>query len=75
MILTFLYQPSIGETMTYVGGSDTALIHGDDTSVLTVGQSYVIEDVFPFNFHTKVSLKDLSGKFNSICFKPLEKPN
>ena len=60
--------------MTYVGGNDTDLVHGDDTSVLTVGQTYVVEAVFPFKFHTKVSLKDLSGKFNSTCFKPLEKP-
>ena len=75
MILTFLYRPTAGETMTYIGGSREALVWCDDVSDLTEGQTYAIEDVFPGYLHIRVSLEGLTGKFNSICFKPLEKSN
>ena len=75
MILTFLYQPTAGETMTYIGGTQYDRAYGDDVSALTEGQTYTIEDVFPGYVHIRVSLEGLTGKFNSNCFKPLEKSN
>ena len=75
MILTFLYQPTVGETMTYIGGTESDRVYGDDQSELTLGQNYTISDIFPGYVHIRVSLKELTGKFNSACFKPLEKSN
>ena len=73
MILTFLYQPTVGETMTYIGGSELQRVYGDDQSELTLGQNYTISGVFPGYVHIRVSLEELAGKFNSTCFKSIEK--
>ena len=73
MILTFLYRPTVGETMTYIGGTASDKAYGDDQSELILGQDYNIEDVFPVYVHIRVSLQGLPGKFNSNCFKPIEK--
>ena len=70
MILSFLYQPKVGETMTYVGGTDTDKAYSDDQSELTLGQTYTVSDTFPGYVHIRISLKELAGKFNSACFKP-----
>ena len=75
MILTFLYQPKVGEIMTYVGGSKYDKAYGDDQSVLTVGQNYTVSEVIPGYVHIRVSLEELAGKFNSTCFKSIEKTN
>ncbi len=44
------------------GGNDDANLF------LTVGQEYVIESVAAHSWHTKLRLRYIDGRFNSVCF-------
>ena len=43
----------------------------DEPDMLEVGKAYEIEKVEPHTWHTKLKLVDIDGKFNSVCFTPL----
>ena len=37
-------------------------------SDLIVGRHYIVDGVFPHHWHTKLSLRQTTGSFNSVCF-------
>jgi hypothetical protein len=46
----------------------------DPTGILFVGDSYYVEHVEVHSQHTKIELRGVTGKFNSVCFDVLPKP-
>ena len=43
--------------------------HDDPREILEVGHSYEIESKEVHSWHTKIKLKGIQGKFNSVCFE------
>lgn len=41
----------------------------DPRQILMIGETYEIEIVDVHSQHTKLTLKGISGKFNSVCFR------
>ena len=39
-----------------------------DASHLIVGREYIVEGVVTHSWHTKLMLRYVTGKFNSVCF-------
>ncbi len=66
------FQP--GDKVKYIGGSKEQTRWGgcSDTSKLKEGKIYVVEDATFHSWHTKLSLVDREGKFNSVCFELVE---
>jgi hypothetical protein len=42
--------------------------------MLIVGDTYYVEHVEVHSQHTKIELRGVKGKFNSVCFDVLPKP-
>lgn len=67
-----------GDKVKYIGCSKEQIEWGGNDSpvgILTEGYIYFIDRVEVHNMHTKVFLSGVKGKFNSVCFKNLEKGN
>lgn len=45
----------------------------DPNGVLFVGDQYYVEHVHEHSQHTKIELRGVKGKFNSVCFDVLPK--
>lgn len=60
-----LFLGSIPEQVRW--GSNT-----DPTDIFVKGSEYEIEFIEPHTWHTKLKLKGIEGKFNSVCFIPKE---
>lgn len=60
-----------GDTVLFTGQSEEQRRWGshDDASHLTVGQTYVVKHLEVRSQHTKVTLEEQSGRFNSVCFQ------
>tara|TARA_B100000073_G_scaffold90593_1_gene71441 strand:+ start:2549 stop:2770 length:222 start_codon:yes stop_codon:yes gene_type:complete len=43
----------------------------DDASHLVIGKDYIVESVDVHTWHTKITLKNVQGRFNSVCFEIL----
>ena len=39
-----------------------------DASFLIVGHEYIVETVATHSWHTKLGLRHVTGRFNSVCF-------
>ena len=64
-----------GDRVLYLGSSDEQVRWGagndDPRTVLIEGDIYQIEKVEVHSYHTKISLRGVQGKFNSVSFKKL----
>lgn len=64
----------IGDKVIYTGSSDAQVRWGsndDPTKVLIAGDTYQIEKVEVHSWHTKLHLRGIKGKFNSVSFEKL----
>jgi hypothetical protein len=64
----------IGDKVIYTGSSDDQVRWGsndDPTKVLITGDTYQIEKVEVHSWHTKLHLRGIKGKFNSVSFEKL----
>ena len=63
----------IGDVVEYIGCSKEQVNWGgnDDPSqsFLIIGREYIVSDVEVHSQHTKVSVLNKSGRFNSVCFR------
>jgi hypothetical protein len=63
---------NIGDTVRYIGCTNEQINWGnndDPRSFLIIGREYIIENVEVHSSHTKISLCNKWGKFNSVCFE------
>jgi len=63
----------IGDVVEYIGCSKEQVKWGNNDdpnqSFLIVGREYIVSDVKVHSQHTKVSILNKSGRFNSVCFR------
>ena len=61
----------IGQWVKFTGATveQTRWGNNDDPHMLVVGQSYQIEKIDTHSWHTKLTLRGITGKFNSVCFE------
>jgi hypothetical protein len=65
-----------GRTVKYIGCSQEQINWGnndDPRSLLIIGHKYYVEHVEHHSYHTKLELRGMTGKFNSVCFELVEK--
>ena len=65
-----------GQTVKFIGCSKEQIAWGnndDPNLVLFVGDKYYIEHVEVHSQHTKICLRGIVGKFNSVCFEKVNK--
>ena len=63
-----------GDRVIYLGTFDEQVNLGsndDPRNILIEGDIYQIEKVEVHSWHTKISLRGIQGKFNSVSFKKL----
>jgi len=63
-----------GIKVKYIGASDDQVRWGncdDPRGILQQGYEYIIEDMIIGSWHTKLILRGIEGKFNSVCFEEL----
>lgn len=70
MIYLNQYKPEVGDTVTYNGWTKEQVRWGNNDCpyMLIVGRTYTIESVERRSSHTKVKLKGILGRFNSVHF-------
>lgn len=61
------------DRVKYIGCTKEQIAWGnnDNPHMLTVGSIYIVECVEVHSQHTKLTLKGISGRFNSVCFDKL----
>ena len=69
------YRPVVGDVVTYNGYTPEQVCWGsnDTPYMLIIGRQYVIEYVEPHSSHTKVSIRGVVGRFNSVHFTLADK--
>ena len=69
-IKTSSLQP--GDEVRFTGYTMAQVNWGgcDEPSMLEEGRIYTIEKVRVHSWHTKIKLKDVEGRFNSVSFEP-----
>jgi hypothetical protein len=63
-----------GNYVKYIGCSKEQIAWGnndDPNVVLFLGDTYYVEKVEVYSQHTKLTLRGIYGKFNSVCFEKL----
>ena len=63
-----------GETVRFIRCSKEQIAWGnntDPTGIMIVGDKYYVEKVEVHSQHTKLTLRGVSGRFNSVCFEKL----
>lgn len=63
-----------GDRVIYLGSDNTQVNWGsndDPKNVLIEGDIYQVEKVEVHSWHTKLHLRGVQGKFNSVSFKKL----
>ena len=63
-----------GDRVIYIGSSEEQINFGtndDPRKVLIEGDIYQVEKVEVHSYHTKISLRGVQGKFNSVSFNKL----
>ncbi len=61
-----------GNTVKYIGCSQDQINWGnndDPRGILIEGDKYYLEKVEVHSMHTKLTLRGVSGRFNSVCFE------
>jgi hypothetical protein len=61
-----------GDLVSYLGCDPDQINWGsndDPTNVLIQGDVYYVEHVEVHSWHTKLKLRNVKGKFNSVCFE------
>lgn len=61
----------VGDVVKFLGCSKEQINWGNNdnpNSILVVGEKYTVSEVEIHSQHTKISLKDIVGRFNSVCF-------
>ena len=63
-------KPKVGDTVEYIGCSPEQVAWGncDRPIHCIVGRKYTVERVEEHSQHTKIELRNMIGKFNSVCF-------
>lgn len=61
----------VGDVVEYIGCSKEQIRWGnnDTPSMLIVGREYFVSYVEVHSQHTKISIQNKQGKFNSVCFR------
>lgn len=65
-----------GDTVKFLGCSEEQIRWGsndDPNPHLFVGDKYYVEHVEVHSQHTKIELRGVKGKFNSVCFEVVDK--
>lgn len=63
-----------GDHVRFIGCSKEQILWGsndDPNSLLFIGDKYYVEKVEVHSYHTKLVLRGVSGKFNSVCFEKI----
>ena len=63
-----------GETVKFIGCEKEQITWGnndDPNLVLFVGDKYYVEKVEVHSYHTKLTLRGIYGRFNSVCFEKI----
>jgi hypothetical protein len=63
-----------GNRVKFVGCTKEQIAWGnnnDPNVVLSKDLTYIVESVRVYSQHTKIQLKGIEGKFNSVCFECL----
>jgi hypothetical protein len=61
-----------GNHVKYIGCCQDQIDWGrndDPNKVLFVGDTYYVEKVEVHSYHTKITLRGIIGRFNSVCFE------
>ena len=69
------YKPEVGDLVTYLGWIPEQVKWGNNDTpyMLIVGRQYIIDSVEQHKWHTKVGIKGVVGKFNSVHFTLADK--
>ena len=63
-----------GDKVIYTGCTEAQQGWGSNDSPeekgLVVGNVYEVDSIEVHTWHTKVTIKDVAGRFNSVCFEP-----
>ena len=62
----------VGDTVKFLGCSKEQIQWGSNDNpndVLFVGDRYYVEHMYVHSQHTKIELRGVKGKFNSVCFE------
>jgi len=62
----------VGDTVKFLGCSIEQIRWGnndDPNGLLFIGDRYYVEHVYVHAQHTKIELRGIKGKFNSVCFE------
>ena len=63
-----------GTNVRFIGCSKEQIAWGnntDPTGILIVGDKYYVEKVEVHSYHTKIHLRGVTGRFNSVCFEKI----
>jgi len=61
-----------GNTVKFIGCSEEQIVWGNNdapTNILIIGDKYYVEHVYVHSQHTKIELRGVKGRFNSVCFE------
>ena len=61
-----------GNTVKFIGCSEEQIAWGVNdapTNILIIGDKYYVEHVYVHSQHTKIELRGVKGRFNSVCFE------
>ena len=65
----------VGDVVQYIGCSKEQMRWGNNDdpqqSFLILGREYIVTDVDVHSYHTKISVANKQGRFNSVCFKKI----
>jgi hypothetical protein len=64
----------VGECVRFIGCDKDQTTWGsnnDPSKIFFVGNKYYVEKVEVHSWHTKLTLRGISGRFNSVCFEKL----
>lgn len=64
----------VGDSVQFIGCSKEQIAWGnnDKPYMLILDRIYIVSDVDVHSQHTKIQLKGILGKFNSVCFKVVD---
>jgi len=67
-----MHRIKVGDKVKFIGCSREQIQWGnnsDPNKVLIVNDIYYVEHVHVHSQHTKIELRGVYGKFNSVCFE------
>ncbi len=65
----------VGEQVKFIGCTKEQILWGnnhDPNSSLRLNDFYYVERIEVHSQHTKLELKGIEGKYNSVCFEKVE---